>query len=118
MKLIDDLAEEKIRAARDRGEFEGLPGAGRPLDLDDDRGVPPELRMAYRVLKNAGCLPPEVAARRELSQLSGLLAQAVDGESAARLGRRLALLAARIGLRPDSPYYRALAKRGERDTAT
>ena len=49
------LAERKIEEAIERGEFESLPGAGRPLDLDDlDPLLPEELRMAYRILKNAG----------------------------------------------------------------
>ena len=49
------LAERKIAAAIERGEFDDLPGAGQPLDLDDlDPLMPEELRMAYRILKNAG----------------------------------------------------------------
>jgi hypothetical protein len=55
-----------------RGEFDDLPGAGRPLDLNDDPLVPQELRVAYRILKNAGYLPPEVGAVNEMSSSSAL----------------------------------------------
>jgi hypothetical protein len=49
------LAERTIEEAIARGEFDDLPGAGRPLDLDDvDPLLPEELRMAFRLLKNAG----------------------------------------------------------------
>ena len=54
------LAERRIEEAIARGEFDDLPGAGRPLDLDDeDPLLPEELRLAYPILKNAGCLPAE-----------------------------------------------------------
>ena len=40
MYLIDKLAEEKITEAIGRGELDNLPGAGKPLHLDDDSLVP------------------------------------------------------------------------------
>lgn len=45
-------------------------GAGKPLVLDDDRLVPEALRVAYRVLKNAGYVPPEVEQLKELRELT------------------------------------------------
>ena len=49
------LAERKIEEAIARGEFDNLPGAGRPLDLDDEDPLwPEEVRMARRILRNAG----------------------------------------------------------------
>ena len=54
MTLLDLLAEQRIAAAIDAGEFDDLPGAGKPLDLDDDPLVPDDLRVAWRLLKNAG----------------------------------------------------------------
>lgn len=56
-KIFDKLAEERIREAIDRGDFDDLPGKGKPLDLEDDRHLPDDLRLAYKILKNAGCLP-------------------------------------------------------------
>ncbi len=56
MRYIDKLAEPRMQEAVGRGEFDNLPGTGKPLALDDDTFVPPELRVAYRVLQNAGYL--------------------------------------------------------------
>ena len=61
-----------------RGDFEDLPGQGKPLNLDDDAMVPEELRTAYRMLKNAGFVPPEVAKLREAAGLRAALAAACD----------------------------------------
>ena len=80
------IAEERIRAAIERGEFDNLPGAGQPLRLDDDAMVPPELRMAYKILRNAGCLPPELELRKEIVTLRDLVRAATDDG-----GRRAAI---------------------------
>ena len=45
MPSFESIAEQRIQEAMARGELEGLPGEGRPLDLEDDRLVPEELRM-------------------------------------------------------------------------
>lgn len=65
MWLLDQWAERHITEAQSKGEFDNLPGSGEPLILDDDSHVPPELRAGYRLLKNAGCLPPELEQRRK-----------------------------------------------------
>ena len=57
------VAEEKIRDAERNGAFENLPGAGKPLRLEDDSHIAPELRMAYTILKNSGHLEPEAGPR-------------------------------------------------------
>ena len=67
------IAEQKILEAIARGEFANLPGAGKPLRLEDDSMVPGELRISYKVLKNAGCIPPELELRKEIINLRDLL---------------------------------------------
>jgi hypothetical protein len=91
---LDALVERRIQAAVARGEFDNLPGAGRPLALDDDKLVPEELRVAYRLLKNAGYVPPEMAQIVEINQLLGALArtEAAEGERGASSRRLRALL--------------------------
>ncbi len=69
MKMIQDLIERKIEESIAKGEFDNLPGMGKPLDLKDDSFVPDDLRMAYRVLQNAGVKPVEVEMKIELEQL-------------------------------------------------
>jgi hypothetical protein len=99
--MLDFLAEQRIAEAVSRGEFEGLPGAGRPLELDDDTLIPEELRLAYRILKNAGFVPPEVEMLNEIADLERLVSK--DSKAA----RKLALLKTRIEARY---YERTLAK--------
>ena len=119
MLLVDSLAEEQILSAIRRGEFEDLPGQGQPLNLDDDNGVPEELRVAFRLLRNAGCLPAEIGLRNEIHEVETLLGQVeIDAEQQS-LRRRLCLLRARLGaqgretnlLIQDSDYRAKLMRR-------
>jgi hypothetical protein len=96
MWMIDQIAEARIREAVDRGELDDLPGAGSPLPLEDDCMVPEELRVAYRLLKNAGCLPPEIELMREIRDVEQLLVATGDTLERDRATRRLALLRARL----------------------
>lgn len=98
MLMVDSLAEARILSAIRRGEFDDLAGEGKPLALDDDSGIPRELRVGYRILKNAGCLPPELTLRNEIQQLQGLLAQVeLDAEDQS-IRRRLCYLKARLAM--------------------
>lgn len=74
MWLIDQLVEQHLAEAQKNGELDNLPGSGKKLALDDDSHVPPELRAAYRLMKNSGFLPPELEMRREAVELDRLLA--------------------------------------------
>jgi hypothetical protein len=111
MTCWDALVEARIAEAQRAGAFDDLPGAGRPLDLDDDRLVPEDVRMAYRILRNAGFVPPEVEARREAADLRRLLAAATAEPGKRRALARLALLEAcleaRGGALPHASGYHA-----------
>ena len=78
--MLDFIVESRIAEAIERGELDHLPGAGRPLALDDDPLVPEELRLAYRILKNAGFVPREVesAERAKAVKKLSLLKPRVD----------------------------------------
>lgn len=93
---FDRIAEERIARAAAAGEFDRLPGAGRPLDLDDDPLVPPEVRMSNRILKNAGCLPPELEARKEAREAQHDIARTGEQQAALDARRRLAALQMRL----------------------
>ena len=54
---FERVVEERIRSAQKRGDFDNLPGSGKPISFEDDRFVPEELRLAYKILKNAGFVP-------------------------------------------------------------
>lgn len=93
MWIIDQLVEQHIANATQKGEFENLPGHGKPLILDDDSGVPEELRVCYRLLKNSGYLPPELEQHREALELQQLMdTLCSDDEQYEHHLKRLALL--------------------------
>jgi hypothetical protein len=99
MDYLDELVERRIAAAIDRGELDNLPGRGLPLDLDADALVPVELRAAYRILRNAGFVPPEIECLREIGELERLIERGDDRTANARAARRLELLWQRMEMR-------------------
>ena len=110
MSLLDRLADAHIEAAAERGEFDNLPGAGKPLAPDEARHVPAELRAGYRLLKNAGFVPPEIQAQRDIRAVEDLLATAEPrSNDAERLIRRLRWLETRL---QSSRRGRALIEHG------
>lgn len=96
MLLLDRLAEEQISAAIRRGELDALEGSGESLAIEDDPLVPEALRVAHRLLGNAGCLPPDLMLRREITELEGLLHSAESSGERCSLQRRLSLLKTRL----------------------
>jgi hypothetical protein len=84
LPAYETLIEQRIREATERGEFNDLPGAGQPMQLDDDLLVPEEVRVAHRILKNAGYVPPEA---QQISEINQLIAQVGRGEFASDGGR-------------------------------
>lgn len=65
--VIGKIAERKIQEAIEEGKFDNLPGKGQPLVFDDDPMTPPHLRLANKVLKNAGVLPDWVQIQKEIA---------------------------------------------------
>lgn len=103
MNLFDQLVEQRVAEAQARGEFDDLPGHGKPLQLEDDSMVPEELRAGYRLLKNAGYLPPELQLRGEILEVEQLIQQAQAVEQKAVLQRRLHALLLQLRIqKPDS----------------
>ena len=98
MLLIDKLAEQKITEAIQRGELDNLPGKGKPLQLDDDAMVPEELRAGFRLLKNAGYLPPGLQLRREIESVESLIVQARCSEERMNLSKKLRYLLIQLSI--------------------
>lgn len=84
--------EERIRAAQKNGEFDNLEGSGKPLEFEDMSRVPQELRLAYKILKNADCLPPEVELQKEIITTETMLAGIKDEQERYRLMKKLNFL--------------------------
>lgn len=91
MDMMRMIAEERIREAIRRGDFDNLPGAGKPLPPDDLKGVPEELRISYKLLKNAGALPEEMQLRKEMVTLGDLLSACRNDAEREKLQRELSL---------------------------
>jgi hypothetical protein len=104
MEFLYRIAENRILEAIEGGLFDNLQGKGKPLVLEDDSHVPPELRMAYKIMKMADCLPPELELRQEVIRLQDLVASLPDEAEKLRQMRRLNFLIMKLGMtRPISP---------------
>jgi hypothetical protein len=95
---LAQLVENRIAEAIARGEFDNLPGAGKPLALDDDLLVPEGERMALRIMKNAGCVPPGVERLAEVERLLTIVGddEGTTPEQHAAAARRLFALVMQI----------------------
>jgi hypothetical protein len=86
---LQKIAENKIREAIARGEFDNLVGAGKPIDLEEYFRTPEDLRMAYSLLKSAKMLPEEVDLMNEIAVLDRELGETRTDAERARVTRRL-----------------------------
>ncbi|MDY0220438.1 MAG: DUF1992 domain-containing protein [Desulfobacterium sp.] len=95
---FEAIVEERIKQAQQRGEMDNLPGQGKPLPREDI-DFSNEFRLAYKILKNAGFLPPEVELRKDIFAMEQLL-DAVEPGSAEqeRIRKKLNLLLTRMGM--------------------
>jgi hypothetical protein len=89
MDFFSILSEQEIKKAYDNGEFDNLPGLGKPLQLEDLSGVPEELRMAYKLMKNAGFSPEENKIKQELMTIEGLIKKCENPEEKEKLQKNL-----------------------------
>ena len=101
------VAERRIREAIANGDFDNLPGAGKPLNLEEYFSTPEDLRMAYSILKNANCAPAEVELLKEVSRLQLAVAEASDEATREELRRTLAVRRTELAI--------ALERRSPRD---
>lgn len=73
MDFLIQIAERRITEAMENGEFDNLKGKGRPIRFEDETWIPEDLRIVYRILKNAGFIPPELELRKEIINIATLL---------------------------------------------
>lgn len=89
---FERIVEERILKAQKKGEFENLVGSGKPLKFNDNWCIPEELRLAYKILKNADCLPPEIELKKEIKQTEDLLAGMQETSEKYRILKKLNFL--------------------------
>ena len=98
MDIWTRIANNKIDEAIKEGKFDNLPGQGKPLDLSDDEHIPPEMRLAFRIMKNAGVSPIEVSLRKELNNLKEELKHTHSQEQRTKLEREIGWMCLRMSM--------------------
>jgi hypothetical protein len=113
------MAERRIEESMGRGEFDDLPGKGKKIEFEDDSMVPEDLRLAYKILKNAGFVPPELLEEKEIVTAMDLLESATDEKQRYRQMQKLNLLIMKVNARRRRPvdleknqlYYEKVVER-------
>jgi hypothetical protein len=120
LSIIQQIAERKILQAMEEGNLPDLSHwKNKPMPPDDLHQVPADLRMAYRLLKNAGYVPEEVALQKEITHLEQLLASCTDEKEKVRQLKRISCLRTKLECRmgrsielgEDGPYYEKVVDR-------
>jgi len=89
MDMFQIISEDRIKKAYQNGEFDNLPGFGKPLKPEDLSSIPEELRMAYKVLKNSGYTEEESRLRQEMLTIEDLLKTCDEDNEKENLKRKL-----------------------------
>jgi len=100
MPTQDEEIARYLRDAQASGELRRIPGYGQPLaEPAGWAETPDELRMPFKILKDAGFAPPEVAWFHERAELTVALRDASDAQERAALMQRLSELEQKIAVR-------------------
>ena len=101
LKLLEDHIGRSLTESHNSGELQSAPSYGKPLNLGDGyEETPEDLRMGYKILKDAGVVPPEVELMRQIEAQRQLIAGLADSDEAARTGRqRLSEMQQQLALR-------------------
>ncbi len=59
--------DRSIRKAIEEGEFNNLPGEGKPLKLDDDPNTPDDMKLAYKILRENDLAPDWIVQGKDLT---------------------------------------------------
>ena len=99
------IAERKINQAIKDGELEVEGWHGKPLPSEDNSHIPPDLRMAYKLLKNSGYLPPEIEAKKEIQKLEELIASTEDEHARVKQLKKLNFLTLKLSTMRQRPIH-------------
>lgn len=87
--MFDRIVEAIIKDAMERGEFDNLPGKGKPIDLTEYFETPEEVRVAHSLLKNAGMTSREVELLQEIAGLKQVQAALLDEKKKQEIGKQI-----------------------------
>ncbi len=100
LTAIHFIAERRIEKAMAEGTLPDLSHwRNKPMPKDDMEHVPPDLRMGYRILKNAGYVPEEVGLRKEIRQTEDLLRHCTDEKTKYKQMKKLEYLRFKLEFR-------------------
>ena len=119
LEAIRLIAERKISEAIQQGLLDAQGWRNRPLPMGNDHLVPEELRMAHKILKNAGYLPPEIETKKEIQQIEDLLAACEDEYIRVKQIKKLNYLVMKlnimkgdaVNIESQEEYYRKIVER-------
>lgn len=119
MDSLQRIAERKIAEAMKSQDFTSEKWKNKPLPLDVDKHIPDDLKMAYKILKNSGYLPPEIEERKQVQQLEDLIAATEDEHERLRQMKKLNLLLVKIdakrgsstSIKQQDDYYQKVVER-------
>jgi hypothetical protein len=119
MDSLAYIAEQKIAEAMRERDLNSPKWKNKPLPLEDDRFVPDDLKMAYKILKNSGYLPPEIEERKEVKRLEDLIACTTDEHERLKQMKKLNVLLMKIDARrpfssnisSQNEYYRKVVEK-------
>jgi hypothetical protein len=119
IEAIRLIAERKISEAIQKGQFDIKGWSNKPLPMTNDSLVPEELRMAHKILKNAGYLPPEIETKKEIQQIEDLLASCEDECTRVKQIKKLNYLLMKlcamkgdtVNIESQEEYYRQVVER-------
>ncbi|MBT9492606.1 MAG: DUF1992 domain-containing protein [Paucibacter sp.] len=98
--MRDDEIAQHLRQALASGELQSAESFGKPLAADAGwEATPDSLRMPFKILKNAGYAPPEVALFHEKAALQAQIAACSDEAERRQLQEQLGQLAQQLALR-------------------
>jgi hypothetical protein len=114
------IAERRIAQAIKDGTLNTESWKNKPLPLDKvDAFVPDDLKMAYKILKNSGFVPPEVETRKEVQRLEDLIAATEDEHLRLKQMKKLNVLMMKLdaqrsrpsSIQNDDGYYKKVVEK-------
>ena len=119
MNPLTRIAEQKISQAIEDGSLTFDKFKNKPLPKSNDQFVPDDLKMAYKILKNSGYLPPEIEEKKEIQRIEELIASTEDEHVRLKQMKKLNVLLMKADTRRKTPanleaqqdYYRKVVER-------
>ena len=90
LQILEDEIGRHLNESLASGELSQAASYGKPIDLGDGyRDTPEELRMGFKILKDAGFVPPQVELMHEIASVRAELAHTDHTPDAEKLRRKL-----------------------------